>query len=248
MRLTVPCALCALAVTLTFLPPLHACRPLALDDCPPVDKGRVSLESGITSTRGSSSDGTIGETTSIKYGILSGVDVGIDLPYLLLKQTDGSYIQGLGDVTLKSKISVVDYLKSWAGLSFVASSKLSNGDTEKGLGSGFNDYGVNVITTKAFGESLIHANIGYLITGDASLRNSWQYGCSCDYPAMNGIHLMGEIVGGTNPDAAAEGDLLSTQVGIYKSIGGIIVDAGVNFGLSSANPANVYTMGVTFGF
>ncbi|MHB9155761.1 MAG: hypothetical protein ACYC5N_08760 [Endomicrobiales bacterium] len=244
MRFTVLRAISALAVTLMCFSPLQACRPLALDDCPPVDKGRISSESGIAS----SSDGNICEITSIKYGIVRGVDIGIDMPYLLLKQSDGSYTQGIGDVTLKTKINAVDYLKSWAGLSFVVGSKLSNGDTEKGLGSGFNDYGVNAITTKTLGESLIHANIGYSITGDNSLRNSWQYGCSCDYPAMKGIHLVGEIIGGTNPDANAEGDILSTQIGLYKNIGGIVFDAGVNFGLSNASLANVYAMGLTLGF
>lgn len=248
MRTTLLCAVCSLAVILACRSPLSACRPLALDDCPPVEKGRISLESGITSTQGPSSDQSMNETTSLKYGIADGADAGIDIPYLLLKQADGSYAQGIGDVTLKSKVSMIDHLSSWAGLSCVIAGKLSNGDPAKGLGSGFVDYGITAITTKALGESLIHANIGYTVTGDSSLRNSWQYGCSCLFPVAKGLHLAGEIIGGTNPDPGDGRGLLSTQVGFCREIGGIILDAGMNFGLSDANPANVITLGITLGF
>lgn len=248
MRLTAPRTVCAITATLLFLSPLHAARPLAIDDCPPTEKGRVSVESGLSVINDTLSSGDMGETTSIKYGLLSGVDIGIDLPYLFLKQQDDSYISGLGDATLKSKVSVVDHLDSWAGFSFTAGVKLSNGDTAKGLGSGSNDYAINAISSKALGETLVHANLGYLVTGDRALQNSWAYGIAIDYPSIKDLHLVAEVTGGTNPDANTGVDPLSTQAGFYKEIGGIVLDAGVNFGLSDASPDNIYNFGITLGF
>lgn len=226
--------------------PIYACRPLVVDDCPVTEKSIVSIETGISSVRGSSIDGNANETTSLKYGIFNNADIGIDIPYQFLKQ-DNSYINGIGDITIKSKINIVDYVKEWAGLSFVLGSKLANGDSEKGLGAGSVDYIVNTIATKALGLGLIHTNLGYTFTDDKTIRNTWQYGCSFDYPLLSDMHLMGELVGNTNPDISADGDFLATQIGINKSISGIVFDVGVSFGFGKASPANVYSLGLTMG-
>ncbi len=234
-------------VTLTGIP-VYACRPLVLDDCPVTEKGKFSIETGASSVRGSSSDGAITETTSFKYGLFDIADIGVDIPYQFLKQDDSSYLSGMGDITVKTKISIIDYTNAWTGLSFVIGSKLANGNQEKGLGSGYVDYIVNAITTNQLGSGFIHTNIGYQIVGDKSLRNIWQYGGSFDYPIVDVFHVLGELVGSTNPDPAAESDFLATQIGFNKNFGGIIFDLGVSFGLSKASPANVYTIGLTTGF
>jgi hypothetical protein len=235
---------CFVSLICLFSTYTYACRPLVIDDCPIVEKNKISIETGILSSRDSSSDNSFNETTSLKYGLIKNVDVGIDIPFLFIKD-NGSYNNDIGDLTIKSKIRVIDFEKNCMGLSFVISSKLDNADSDRGFGSGFVDYSINTITTKSISKGFIHTNLGYTFVGDDNLDNTWLYGCSFEYPAIYKMRILGELIGSTNSEPSSNDDYLAAQIGFNKEIGSIIFDMGVSFGLTKQSPENTYTIGLT---
>jgi hypothetical protein len=226
-----------------------ACRPLTVDDCPPTEKGKIVIESGFSSFKTPNYDRNVSEVTSLKYGILDNMDVGIDLPYLNYTQTGTQNVSGLGDTTVKAKISVLPSEGNFAGLSFTAGAKLTNGNANQGLGTGATDYSVNSILTKELDKIALHLNLGYTITGQPAgqtLRNAVNYGCAFEAPTIAGATLLGEIYGATNPDPASDLNSLTATLGANKEIRpGLTADAGFSVGLNDAAPQNIVMVGFT---
>ncbi len=226
-----------------------ACRPLTVDDCPPIEKGKIGIESGISSLKISDYVSNLTEVTSVKYGIFNNIDVGVDLPYLNFTQNGAPNISGLGDAIVKTKINVVPSEDHFAGLSFTAGAKLSNGDANKGLGSGATDYSINSILTKELDKLSMHLNLGYTMIGQIagqSLRNVLNYGCAFEAPFIADATLLGEIYGFTNSDPASDLNPLTATLGANKKvISGLTADAGFSVGLNDAAPQNVFMIGLT---
>ncbi|MFA4967796.1 MAG: transporter, partial [Candidatus Margulisiibacteriota bacterium] len=215
--------------------PAWACLPLTVDDCPPTEKGKVGIETGYSSIKLSNYDGNMTAVTSIKYGLINNVDVGIDLPYLNYTQTGAQNVSGLADATVKTKINIIPLEDHFSGLSLTAGAKLSNGDANKGLGSGATDYSINSILTKELNKLTMHLNLGYTMIGQVAgqtLRNVMNYGWAFESPMLAGINLLGEVYGSTNPDPTADLNPLAATIGANKEVfSGLTADAGLSVGL-----------------
>jgi hypothetical protein len=226
-----------------------ACRPLTVDDCPPTEKGKIGIESGFSSFKSANYDSNVSEVTSLKYGILDNMDIGIDLPYLNYTQTGAQNVSGLGDATVKAKIKIIPSENNFAGLSFTAGAKLSNGDASKGLGTGVTDYSINSILTKELDKLALHFNLGYTLIGQPAgqtLNNVLNYGCAFESPIIADVTLLGEIYGSTNSDPASNINPLTATLGANKEvIPGLTADAGVSVGLNDAAPQNIIMVGLT---
>ena len=225
-----------------------ACRPLTVDDCPPTERGKVGLESGLTSTRSTGTDYLSGITT-VKYGLLDNLDIGVDLPYLRYIPAGGTAVSGPGDASVKAKIAVIPSTDHFAGLSFTAGAKLNTGDTAQGLGSGATDYSFNSILTKEWTRFALHLNLGYTLTGQTAgqnLRNVVNYGCAFETALAAGTKLLGEVYGATNSDPASAVNPLAATLGANKEVlPGLTADVGWSVGLNDAAPNRILTVGLT---
>jgi hypothetical protein len=243
-----PVVVCAALLSLSAH--AWACRPLTIDDCPPTAKGKVGVDTGFSSFKMPNYDSNVSAVTSLKYGILDNMDIGLDLPYLNYTQAGAQNVAGLGDAAVKAKISVIPAEDHFAGLSFTAGAKLSNGDANKGLGTGATDYAVNSILSKELDKFALHFNLGYTVTGQPAgqtLRDVFNYGCAFEAAAvMAGANLLGEIYGSTNPDPASDLNPLTATLGANKEVmPGLTADAGLSVGLNDAAPQNIFMVGLT---
>jgi len=232
-----------------FCGTVWACRPLTVDDCPPIDKGKIGIETGISSLKAPDYDSNLTEVTSIKYGLLNNVDIGIDLPYLNYTLTGAQNVAGLGDATIKTKINLIPLENNFAGLSVTAGAKFGSGDANKGLGSGTTDYVINSIFTKESNKIKMHLNFGYTMIGQVAgktLRNVVNYGWAFELPMFADLNLLGEVYGSTNPDPTSDLNPLVATVGANKEVfSGLTADAGLSVGLNDAAAQNIFMIGLT---
>lgn len=221
--------------------PAWAVRPLETEDAETVDQGRFEIEEGIIvdQPRGESAATSTSMGTSVKYGILPNLDVGVEVPYVVADPT------GPGDASVKGKVRVIDESEIAPSVAVGVNVKLNNADLETGLGSGYTDYGVHGIFTKDIGPTTGHINLGYTIIGQpegADSENVLSYGVAIEYPIAETVNLMGEIIGESVQNIAP----IDLQLGANLSINNTFtVDGGIGFGLTEDSSQYKGTVGLT---
>src|SRR3989339_545929 len=147
----------AAAVLVVLASSSFAARPLVTDDFYTVTTNKYELELGYASTANILS--LINTTNlSFKRGITPQFDFGVEIPYTM---SDPS---GLNDILLHAKYKIWEREEN-EGVTLRADYKFNNGNINRGLGSGDNDYGLLVIYSKMFGETKTHFNLGYVNVG-----------------------------------------------------------------------------------
>ncbi|MFH1347944.1 MAG: hypothetical protein ABIH22_04560 [Candidatus Margulisiibacteriota bacterium] len=217
--------------------PVWAARPLSTDDAGTLGQGAWEIEEGYELDQpsgGGANSGGFG--TSVKYGLLSNLDLGIEMPYSV------SSPNGIGDATVKGKIAFNDAIALGIDV------KLTNADSASGLGSGYVDYGVNGIYSQGLGSATGHVNVGYTIIGQAggatSDNNVLSYGMAIENPLNDAVNLMGEVAGSSTPSVAT--NPLDALVGFNWGMSDLLtLDGGVSFGLTNASSQYKTTVGAT---
>jgi len=224
--------------------PTFACRPLTTDDCPVIDQGKFQIESGVSAYSYNSADNTSFLNT-LTYGLLPNAQLAVDVPYTQITGAGGK-LSGLSDVNIKSKIQFLSADDHPFGVSFVLGSKLNNGDSSQGLGTGQIDLFANSIITRATNFGAIHLNLGYTSLGQPSNSprlSQLNYGVAMEYNLPAGSKLLSEISGAAIQNA--DGPLQFT-LGINKNLADqFVLDGGAIFGLSPASPNKIYALGLT---
>ena len=131
--------------------------PLATDNNKTTPAGRTALEMGYSNFQFAG-----GEKRQllfiIKRGIVGNLEAGAELPASLTTPA------GLQDATLNIKFKLLQFSRT-EGLSLKLSSKLANGSSIQGTGSGYANYSGTFILTKGLGLLTMHLNGGYMIVG-----------------------------------------------------------------------------------
>lgn len=224
-------------IILSFSVPGWGMRPLSTDDAATLGQGSWEIEEGYEFDQprnGEESFSSFG--TSIKYGIFSNIDLGVEIPYSV--STPG----GMGDATIKGKAGLNDAFALGIDV------KLANADSSEGLGSGYVDYGINGIFSQNIGNASIHANLGYTIVGQESGSNSennlLSYSFSFLYPFNDAINLMSEICGSST--SSASDNTLEALIGMNLGVNDILtLDGGAAFGLTDADSEFKAILGAT---
>ena len=214
-----------------------AARPLSVDDAATVDRGSWEIEEGYELDQprnGGDSSGNFG--TSVKYGLLNNLDVGIEFPY------SASDPSGVGDAVVKGKLALTDKLALGINV------KLTNADADSGLGSGYADYGLNGIFTTQLGAAETSLNVGYTVVGQdggaSPDTNELSYGAAVVYPLSEKANFMGEICGSSVPSQAP--DPLDALLGINFGFNDLFtIDGGISLGLTDASSKYRATVGST---
>ncbi|MFH1684421.1 MAG: hypothetical protein ABIA67_06030 [Candidatus Margulisiibacteriota bacterium] len=232
--------LIAVLIGLILVVPVWAARPLSTDDAGTLGQGAWEIEEGYELDQpsgGGASSGGFG--TSVKYGVLSNFDLGIEVPYSAAAPVE------IGDATVKGKLAFNDAVALGIDV------KLTNADAASGLGSGYVDYGVNGIYSQGLGNATGHINVGYTIIGQAGGaapdNNVLSYGAAVEYPLNDTANLMGEIAGSSTPSAAT--NPLDALVGLNWGMSDLLtLDGGISFGLSDASSQYKAAAGATMAF
>lgn len=216
--------------------PAFAARPLITDDFYTVIQGGYELEAGYASTQNQASP-VKNANLSFKRGILPNFDLGIEVPYTL------SAPAGLNDVLLHAKYRLWERGAD-EGLTGRVDFKFNNGNINKGLGSGDNDYCLLFIYSKMFGLTKAHLNLGYVNVGiNAGIQTDdyFAYTCAFEHPVWG---EKGEIAAEYVANGAAAPNPAFIQFAArYIIRSGFKLDIGYSFGLDDKSIKNSLTAG-----
>lgn len=97
---------------------------------------------------------------------------------------NASTTEGMGDVSFRATYKLVDERTHWAGLDLSGRIKFGTASVSKFLGTGENDYGVEIELFKPIDKWNSFLSLGYKLKGDPdaiSYRNVWLSSIGTDY-------------------------------------------------------------------
>jgi predicted porin len=229
--------------------PAYAYRPLGTEDPGVAGKGVFQTELSFDYLKWN--DGKLERNFVFVpiYGLTENLEVSAEIPYLMHLNSDASNPQGVGDINLVLKDSLLSEGEKNPAVAVKGVVKLNNGDAATGLGSGDKDYSVFAVASKTMGRSIINAHIGYSWVGKAlsgTLRDITLYGLAVDYSVTNAFHLMAEVNGNRHPDSTSSEDPRNWLIGVTHQLSDkIIFDIAARGGLTKASPDFSVTTGIS---
>ncbi len=252
-------SLCALILSLVFVSPSFAHRPLTTQSAYPEQVHRVKLETGVRSVNLPHGDESYNLDVEVNYGIINNLDIGVEVPCVFWRPDSGDDSDTIGDMIVKSRLL---FLKGREGnpisltiQPFFKVPSPENDDVvlQSGLSTGETDFGFVFIATREMSQLLsAHMNIGYTFINRPSWGNDYEnvfsFRVAVEYSADDGIDIVGEVSSETNKDPQ-EPDLFSILLGArYRMMEGVLLDAGFSAGISDASPDSTATVGLTMNF
>ena len=144
--------------------------------------------------------------------------------------------QGMGDVVMAATYNVLD--RNNLAIDVSGKVKFATASDTRGLGSGKNDYALQVVAEKGIGKAYIHGGVGFKWLGDptgVSLRNPV-------YGSFGGGYKLGETTLGATYDAAQaarNAGINPQEITLYASqrlTKAILLNANLYKGLSRGSP------------
>jgi len=253
-------------------------RPLLTEDPEPVGAGRILLEGGFDIAHDqhypvSGLEGNLVRvpTIGVSVGLSSIAELQIDggfynhlsiskrnaaAPLASLVTATGDSTTDVDDVVIATKIRVVSETSSRPAFGLRFATKLPNATNESGLGLDTTDFYATLLGAKTIQSVRVVANLGAGILADPTAGNRQNdvltYGVSFARAVTQEAEIVGELNGRVStrsgvafPGTESRGIL---KIGGRYTRGSARLDAGVFFGLTSADPTIGATVGVTYVF
>ena len=225
----------AAALVLLLAGPAAAQAPFLTDDTLVTSKGGLHVEwTSAWSSLATSDLPAQHQYTSVldmKWGVLSGVEFGFDIPFIAITGTEVPTARGLGDLDFTLKLRLLDERDGSArpSVAVTAALELPTGEESTGIGSGVTDFGLNLVVSKALGAGWsLTANLGAVLTGNTLTgaeglkpgRGAIVTGGAALKKRFSESLLAGLVVWGARADAdVAAGTELRLQLGAAWSLG-----------------------------
>jgi len=160
-----------------------------------------------------------------------------------------------GDLSLSTKIRILDEKRDRPIISFRPTIVLPNSDDAKGIGTNTTQFFGNILAGKTIGHAFVFGNIGLgILTDPVRLRSQQDvltYGLAAVLPIGSRFNLMSEWNGQENaqdfPSPGGE-DRSQIRLGFQVRAGGIRWDAAGLAGLTSRDPRAGVVFGLTKEF
>lgn len=153
---------------------VFAAHPLTTDDIGTVDKDEYEIEVGYDNCKEEDILRNHSCGLSLKHGITEKMDIGISFPYQIEPKPEEPF----GTTTL--------------GFKFLLLKDIFALTVNNELGS--REYFINGIFTREIKSVTVHANIGYMASGDETISGETIYSSAAEYPLAK-INVVGEIIG-----------------------------------------------------
>ncbi|CAA6824725.1 MAG: Unknown protein [uncultured Thiotrichaceae bacterium] len=181
-----------------------------------------------------------------------GVVAGVDGPIII--NSNGTKIttaEGLGDVVISAGYALDSLFQSSLLLDFTAKAKIGTADETKGLGTGENDYSLQLDVAKSYGKTTPFITLGHKVIGEPNgieLNNVWYSSIGMDYkinPTLsNGVSYDFKEASSSTSEDAREGLVyLNKKLNSTTSLMGYGVA-----GFSNASPDKAIGMQMTFKY
>ena len=220
--------------------PAHPQRPSLGSTAATTEAGYVEMEAGGVFAND-------GFSTPVRFRLGLGriAEAYLGFSPIVGVDTDEGTETGFGDTVLGAKIRFFESADGDAAVEgFV---KLPTADEDKGLGTGAVDAGFRFIASRAWGMNQFHFNLGGDFAGvpDATSNDArWTLSLMWARTFESRLGMYGELFVQFLP--AADDENISTQWGvIYVLNPSLVLDAGVNIGLSDDAPDLQVRMGIT---
>jgi len=251
-----------LVVTLVAMPAVSgAMHPLITDDTGTQGTGAVLVESNVNYMKNNEFRSTA-VPLAFTVGINEAMDVGVEVPFLILRPSPVTGIpeSGFSDVNFKFKHRFYESEKKDGeqgqperSLAYQIAYSQPSGDEEKGLGAGIARWSARLLGTTAWEATEVSANLGYDSSGKALRRG----GFVVDYAVS--LSVTAKYVRTKPWEPVAELAVIKVKgtdgyERIAMALAGIIyepserfyVDAGIRFGLNEGSED--YTLLAGFGY
>ncbi len=235
--------------------PVFAAHPLITEDTGTQGQGRFQLE--LTAELGSDTERGVetrsaGYATVLTYGLRDNLDVLVTLPYTRVRtEIDGSATSaaGVGDVGLDAKWRFFER----ADLSVALKAGLSypSGEETEGLGAGYWNYSVNLVTSYAHGPWGYHLHLGYWRNRNTlgEIPQIHHASVALTYQASDAWRLVADIGNDTSPDRSYEEDRVFLTLGaIFSLRENFDLDLGLRRALSDPEIDNTLLLGMAWRF
>ena len=133
----------------------------------------------------------------INYGLLENDQWKIEFPVLNVREPDGTYERGVGDVEVGWKFRFLDEQTAPVSMSIYPQLVIPTGDERRGLGGGRLEtifpvqIGRHFLNDRLF----LYAEVGYTAFESREKDDAWFYGVAAEYEVFDGFELVGEIHG-----------------------------------------------------
>ena len=225
-------------ITLLFIFYCHtayAKRPFSTEDATVADKGALEIEAGFEYTRQNNSDNNYNILVVPCYGLTENIQLGVEIPFDIIRPKDDANEEGLGDITLVGKTLIFPEKEKTPSFLLKTAVKLETGDEDKGLGSGDEDVSFIFAATKSLGQNTIHANIGYTFVGndfDDTLKDLLIYGVALEYFMTDELSLVSEIYVESDDNFNKDSHTINPLIGLtYQATEKIRFDAAFKTGI-----------------
>ena len=169
------------------------------------------------------------------YGLTDNIEVSCELPFDILRPKDGPNEKGLGDINLVVKTLFFPEKELTPSLLLKTVVKLETGDEDDGLGSGDEDIGLILATTKSIGPITIHGNAGYTFVGDDydnTLNDLLLYGIALEYSLVPRLKIVSEAYMESDTDFEEESHSINPLIGLTcQLIENVTLDTAFRMGI-----------------
>ena len=175
---------------------------------------------------------------------------GVVQNFLRVHENGSGWRNDWGDISLSTKIKLVDETPVLPVVSFRPTVVLPNTDDARGIGSNSMQFFGNILAGKSVGPSFLYGNIGLgILTDTVSVRAQQDvlaYGIAAVLPISSRISLLSEWSGLDNPrehPTPGGEDRSQVRLGVQVRASGVRWDIGATAGLTRLDPR----AGVVFG-
>jgi len=242
-----------LFIAIVFIPSKSsAYRPFITEDAGVAGKGVAQFEGSWDYLSWDNDDKETVFLFVPVYGITERIEFSLEIPYLSHNYTEENNENGIGDINIVSKFLLSEETGSLPAFALKGVIKTNSGDEERGLGSGDWDYSIVAVASKTLGNLMVHAMLGYTITGDngdENIRDIYLYGIAFDYSFIRRFHICSEIAGNRHPDRKEDRNPTSALVGLMLDLSDkVILDSGIRYGFNDSAPKWDALMGISITF
>lgn len=170
-------------------------RPLATEDAGVAGSGVFQLEIG-NDYAFQNGDREFTFTPTPIVGLWKRLELSADFPASFVWPEEGKNREGFSDINLILKTLFVPETQWSPSVLLRSQIKFENGNEEKELGSGDEDFGLISVFTKEIKSFTFHANVGYIFVGsgkDETLRDFIPYGFAGECRLTERIKVVAEM-------------------------------------------------------
>lgn len=237
---------------LALASPAFAYRPFLTEDAYVAELHHPELELGADQWRWRDGSHARQFLTTVNYGLFKRFELSLELPWLERGPAGTASASGPGDVTMASKLQLVEEGPRRPAFLLRTAVKLDSAPRNQGLGSRTTDGALVLAVSKELLPFRLHAALGETWVGGftpGSRRFLYNYGLAADLGAARRLRLITEFFGSRHAFDDGQPDPVSAGLGFILPFGeDIALDAIARRGLSPSAAAWQVATGAFFAF